>query len=273
MTYFYTSDSVKIYYEITGKGIPIVFIHGFGESGQVFRIQKRALSKRYKVITYDIRGHGNSDIVDYGLSMSRLALDLEEFLIHLKEDKYVIVAWSMGASVLLQYIEDFATDRLGKIVIVDKSPKMLNDHTWNLGLYQGQYRLEDWKDDLSLIEIDICKFIEKFTDRLSNDLNPREIQIAKEKMKKNSKHVLFSLWKSMGESDYRPSLKKIDIESLIVFGGRSKLYSIETGQYLRDNIKLSKLHIFEENGHLLVIENPRGFNKLLEDFIEKELKS
>lgn len=268
MTCFKTSDGVNIYYEVSGKGIPIVFIHGFAESGSVFRIQKRALAKKYKFITYDIRGHGRSDIVQYGLDMNRISLDLEEFFIHLQLDKYVVVAWSMGASILLHYIKNFGTNRLYKIVIVDKSPKMLNDSNWNLGIYHGQYDRGAWKDDLNLIEKDFPEFINKFSKDMANNLSEIEIEIAREKLRKNSKEVLLSLWKSMGESDFRKTLEKINIETLIVFGGKSKLYSTETAYYLRDNIKLSRLEVFKDNGHLLILENPRKFNDLLEDFIE-----
>lgn len=271
MTYLHTSDGARIYYDLSGEGIPIVFIHGFAESGQVFRIQKRALSKKYKIITYDMRGHGRSDLGRDKVDIDRLSLDLKELLLHLKLDQYIVVVWSMGASVLFHYIEKFGTDRLEKIVIVDKSPKMLNDDNWSLGFHHGEYSLEDWKSDLKLLRDDFPSFIQKFTESISNDLSDREIRIAEEKMKKNSKDVLYSLWKSMGESDYRHMLGKIDIETLLVFGGKSKLYSLETAEYLKNRIKKSRLEVFEENGHLLVLENPRRFNQLLESFIEDGL--
>lgn len=269
MSYFKTSDNVNIYYEISGEGNPIVFIHGLSESGDVFRIQRRSLSQNYKIITYDIRGHGSSDKVEYGLNMKRLASDLEEFFIHLNLEKAVLVAWSMGVSLLLQYIENFGTNRLDRIVIVDGSPKMINDNNWKLGLYHGNYDIEDFNMDLKLLKDNFVEFSKRFTGKMSKDLNEREFGIAMAKMERNSKTVLYNLWKSLGESDYRDTLNKIDIETLIVFGGKSLLYSIEAGEYSRDNIKNAKLEIFEKNGHLLILENPRRFNSLLESFIEE----
>ena len=76
MSFYTSNDNVNIYYEVKGEGKPIVFIHGFGESQDSFRIQKGPI-KKYKVVTYDIRGHGLSDKVDYGLNMERFALDLK----------------------------------------------------------------------------------------------------------------------------------------------------------------------------------------------------
>lgn len=267
MNYFKTTDNVNIYYQVNGDGIPIIFIHGFGESEDVFRIQKRALSKKYKIITYDLRGHGKSSRVEYGLNMIRLSMDLEELMDYLGLNKYMVVAWSMGSSVLFEYINRFSTKRLDKICIVDKSPKMINDEAWDLGLYHGSYHIEDFKEDLNLLRYDFSQFNKRFTNKMSPNLSEREFEIALEKLNKNSSKVLYELWMSMAENDYRNTLKMIDIETLIVFGGKSSLYSIEVGKYLRDNIKKSKLEIFDKDGHLLLLQNPRRFNEVLDSFI------
>ena len=269
MAYFRTSDDADIYYQVNGEGLAIIFIHGFSESGHVFKIQRRALSKKYKLITYDIRGHGESDRAKHGLTMERLALDLRELIIYLKLDRVTVVAWSMGVSVLFEYIRNFGPERLYKICIVDKGPKMINDENWNLGLYHGKYNAEDFKDDLNMIRYDFPAFCRKFINTMSIDLSEREFKIGLEKMSKNSKQVLYCLWKSMGESDYRDVMKDIDIDTLIVFGEDSVLYSVETAEYLRDKIDKSKLEIFSNCGHLLILEKPRKFNKLIENFIEE----
>lgn len=271
MAYFKTSDNTNIYYKISGKGLAIIFIHGFSESGDVFKIQRRALSKKYKVITYDVRGHGKSDRTNYGLTIHRLSIDLEELISYLKLKRVIVVAWSMGSSILFEYIRNFGSKKLYKICIVDKGPKMINDENWNLGLYHGKYKLEDFKIDLEMIVNDFPKFCKNFIRSMSANLNEREFKIGLEKMSKNSKEVLYSLWKSMGESDYRDLIKTIDIETLIVFGKNSILYSIETAEYLRDNIEKSKLEIFPKSGHLLILENPRKFNTVLENFISNKV--
>jgi len=57
-----------------------------------------------------------------------------------------------------------------------------------------------------------------------------------------------------------------------MFGGNSTFYSIETAEYLRDNIKNSELITFEDCTHLLVLENPVKFNRVLEEFISDYMK-
>lgn len=270
MTYFQTTDNTNLYYEIKGEGKPIVFIHGFGESQDSFRIQKRALSKKYKVITYDIRGHGLSDKVDYGLNMEVFATDLKELMEHLKLEDLVLVGWSMGASIIFEYINQFGEENLSKICIIDKGPKTLNDGDWNLGLYNGKYSLEDAQKDLNLIKSNFMEFGKQFIMKMTPYFDEKQLEIGLSRIMKNEPSILYEIWKDMIKRDYRFILDKITVPTLIIFGGKSTFYSIEAGQYLKDNIKNSKLEIFEDCTHLLVLENPIRFNRVLEEFIADE---
>lgn len=267
MEHMVTSDNIKIYYNIKGEGIPIIFIHGFSEDHTCFRIQERVLSKQYKIITYDLRGHGQSNSGNRGLNLKRFALDLKELIDCLQLDQVNLVAWSMGASIIFEYIKSFGLEKLSKICIVDKGPKMINDSNWKLGLYHGKYTREDAEKDLNLIEDNWMGFGERFIKTMAPYFNENQMEIAREKLKKNSPNVMYSMWKSMIEKDYRNVLDKISIPTLIIFAEKSTLYSIELGEYLRDNIRDSKLIVFEDCTHLLVLENPIKFNRVIEEFI------
>lgn len=267
MEYILTSNNTKICYKIKGEGLPIIFIHGFSEDHTSFRIQEKALCRKYKIITYDLRGHGQSDRGDKGLNLEGFAQDLKELIEYLKLEDVNLVGWSMGASVIFEYIRRFGLDKLSKICIIDKSPKVINDNTWNLGLYHGDYTLEDSIKDLNLMKSDWMKFGEKFIRNMAPYFNEDQMEISMEKLINNSPKVMYSMWKSMIGKDYRNILEKITIPTLIIFGEKSTLYSIEAGEYLRDNIKNSKLVIFKDCTHLLVLENPIKFNKVLSEFI------
>lgn len=268
-----TSDNTKIYYKVKGQGVPIIFIHGFSENHSCFRIQERVLSKKYKIITYDLRGHGQSDRVDKGLNLERFARDLKELIDHLQLEDVTLVGWSMGASIIFEYIRNFGLQGLSKICIIDKTPKLINDNTWKLGLYHGSYTREDGIRDLNLIKRDWMDFGEGFIKTMAPYFNGDQMEIAKEKLKLNDPKVMYSMWESMIEEDYRCILEKISIPTLILFGEKSTLYSIKTGEYLRDNIKDSQLIVFKDCTHLLVLENPIKFNKVFGEFIERKQKT
>ena len=268
MDYLITSDDTKIYYRVQGSGIPIIFIHGFSENHTCFRIQQKVLSKQYKTITYDLRGHGESDRRDKGLSLERFALDLKELISFLKLEDVILVGWSMGASIIFEYIKEFGSERLSKACIIDKSPKVINDDNWKLGLYHGRYKSLDGIRDLKLIKDNWIEFGEGFINTMAPYFNDTQRQIVMEKLNDNSPNIMYSMWKSMIQKDYRNILDKIDIPALILFGEKSTLYSIEVGEYLRDNIKDSQLVIFKDCTHLLVLEKPIEFNREISEFIE-----
>lgn len=268
MEFFTTSDNAKIFYKASGKGQAILFIHGFSEDHKSFKLQQKILSKKYKIVTYDLRGHGSSDRVDYGLNLPRYALDLKELIDILNLENIVLVGWSMGGSVIFEYIKQFGMENICKVCIVDTSPKAINDRGWELGLLHGEYGEEKAIKDLELIKNNWIEFAKDFIMLISPSFEEKQFNLALDKMKKNSPHVMYSMWKAILSRDYRCVLEKINVPTLLLFGEKSTLYSKDTGKYLEKNIKDSKLVIFENCTHLLVLENPIEFNKVLEEFIK-----
>ena len=105
---YFDSAGVKIHYVVQGKadGEPVLLIHGFTVNIELqWGPVLKALSKDYKVIAMDCRGHGGSekphDPKKYGLEMAKDAVRL---LDHLKIDKAHVVGYSMGASIALQVV-------------------------------------------------------------------------------------------------------------------------------------------------------------------------
>jgi pimeloyl-ACP methyl ester carboxylesterase len=101
----FDSNGVKIHYVVEGKedGEPVLLIHGFTVSQEMWKPVIKALAKDYKVIALDCRGHGGSekphDPEKYGLEMTKDAIRL---LDHLKIDKAHVVGYSMGGAITLQ---------------------------------------------------------------------------------------------------------------------------------------------------------------------------
>ena len=80
MPYIAVADGFKIYYEDKGEGKPVVLLHGWSSNRLRYGFTVPEISEKFRVITYDHRGHGASDRPEYGLSMRRLAGDLEELM-------------------------------------------------------------------------------------------------------------------------------------------------------------------------------------------------
>lgn len=80
MGYLAMQDYAKMYYEIQGKGQPIIFIHGWSCSTETFAPMVEILKKDYRCISYDQRGHGASSRPTKGLTITQLGRDLRELI-------------------------------------------------------------------------------------------------------------------------------------------------------------------------------------------------
>jgi pimeloyl-ACP methyl ester carboxylesterase len=98
MPHLTTDDGVKLYYEETGSGIPIVFVHEFAGDHRAWEPQVRYFSRRYRCITYNARGYPPSDVPKEAgrYSQDRARDDIRAVLDALRIDKAHIVGLSMG---------------------------------------------------------------------------------------------------------------------------------------------------------------------------------
>lgn len=141
MPYFCTEDNVNLYYEDQGKGKPIVLIHGWSCSRHHFSKQKSELLKSYRVISYDLRGHGDSGRVEHGHTMTQFAKDLKDLVDYLGLEDVSFVGWSMGTHIIWEYVKNYGCENVSKLCFIDMTPKLLTDEEWKLGLF-GNYEHE-----------------------------------------------------------------------------------------------------------------------------------
>ena len=87
--------------EGTTKETTIVFIHGFPLDKSMWNAQRALLKNDYRVITYDLRGYGDSEPGTSEMSIDLLVSDMEKFLDELKLQKAVICGFSMGGYIAL----------------------------------------------------------------------------------------------------------------------------------------------------------------------------
>ena len=116
-------NGINVYYEVYGKGMPIVLLHGafytidLNWSGLI-----PELSKTRKVIAIEMQGHGHTPFSDRKLSITTLASDVEGVMDYLKIDSADVAGFSMGGSVAYQFAVQ-SPKRLRKLVIISSTYK------------------------------------------------------------------------------------------------------------------------------------------------------
>ncbi|MFW9817918.1 MAG: alpha/beta fold hydrolase [Candidatus Thorarchaeota archaeon] len=115
------TNNINTYYEVTGEGEPLVFVHGLGSSTRDWEGQVPAFSKSYQVITYDMRGHGLSDKPEGPYQIPMFASDLAGLLHALGLDAIHLVGISLGGCVAFQFAISYP-ELVKTLVIVNSTP-------------------------------------------------------------------------------------------------------------------------------------------------------
>jgi pimeloyl-ACP methyl ester carboxylesterase len=114
---FFDSNGVKIRYIVAGTGEPIILIHPFAASAEIWEPLVKDLSQNYRLIAMDCRGHGKSekphDPKQYGIEMVN---DVVRLMDHLGIKKAIIIGYSMGGSIGLKMLTEHP-DRIRIAVI------------------------------------------------------------------------------------------------------------------------------------------------------------
>jgi pimeloyl-ACP methyl ester carboxylesterase len=267
MAYFTTSDNCKLYYEEHGKGKAVVFIHGWSCNRHYFKKQLPVFRDRCQVLSYDLRGHGDSERPEHGLTLARFAMDLKELIEDRQLKDVTLIGWSMGVHIIYEYISLFGCANLHKVVLIDMTAKMVTDENWDHGLF-GDYPLQAGVKYLEEIAEYWDGVAECFVPAMFRDGYPHleEIEWTLKQAKKNTMHVMMSMWLAIIQKDYRDMLPSIVIPALITYGTAKSLYTPENSVWLKEHIKGSQLEGFN-GGHIHFLEDAEAFNKKVMEFI------
>lgn len=112
--------NTKISYTDSGKGTVVVFLHGFLENKAMWNHYVAEYTTKYRVITVDLLGHGNSENLGYVHSMEENAKVVQTILTHLRIRKSILVGHSMGGYVGLAFAELFP-DNVRSLILINSS--------------------------------------------------------------------------------------------------------------------------------------------------------
>ncbi|MEG2072577.1 MAG: alpha/beta hydrolase [Oscillospiraceae bacterium] len=264
-------DNVKLYYEEVGEGRPVVFIHGWSCCGRFFKPIVAGLRDKYRCISVDLRGHGGSEHeLQDGLTMKKLAQDLRELLEYLNLKDVILVGHSMGVSVILNYIGQFGCENIAKLALIDMTPKMINDETWDESFSKTPYTIETLCHDTEDMNGNFDKFILRFFQLMSPQLLliPEQMSalVGAGFLNGNNPQVLKSLFFSMALCDNRPAVEKITVP-LLYFHPEEGLQPKSVPEYFAEHAKAAvKIVSIPEAEHLAPVELPEAFIGEMKEF-------
>jgi pimeloyl-ACP methyl ester carboxylesterase len=269
MPYATTDDGVRLYFEETGSGTPVILVHEFAGDLRSYEQQMRHFGKRYRTIAYNARGFPPSDVPEHvsSYSQARAADDILTILHHIGAPKAHVVGLSMGG---------FATLHFG----IRHPQRALSLCIGGCGYGAELDKRETFRAEADVIANMIrtegmAAFAERYaygpTRVQYENKDPRGHAEFKAMLAEHS--AIGSANTQQGVQKERPSLytlvdemKRITVPTLIITGDED-WPCLMPGILMKQSIPSSALAVMPNSGHAINIEEPEQYNRIVGDFL------
>ncbi len=242
---------------------PVVFIHGFPFSKEMWKPQVAALREKYFVITYDVRGHGKSQVGDGQYTIELFVDDLIDVLDALNLRQVVLVGLSMGGYIALRTIERHP-ERIRASVLCDSKSEA--DTNENKIKRASQIKIIKAKGLKAFSD----GFLKAVFDEQTFTSNPEAIELIRNIINTNPPVGVCGTFIALAaRTDTTESLSSINIPTLILVGEHDALTPPSASQAMKEKIPHSELHIIPNSAHMSNLENPFVFNEHLISFLAR----
>jgi pimeloyl-[acyl-carrier protein] methyl ester esterase len=261
------SDPVSLPVREAGRGRPILLLHGWTCHGGFFAPQFEGLADHFHLIAPDLPGHGIAPRA--GLTIEDAADAVHRLIAERALDRPLIVGWSMGAAVAWSLIARHGQDGLGGLVVVDMSPKVLNDGAWSLGLSNGldAARNAHVLGAMAANWPTYARAVARNIFACGSDAAGRIETWTTTGIARNDPTAMTAMWRSLTSQDFRALIPEIGLPVLIARGARSRIYAAATADWMAERLADVEVEVFDASGHAPHLEEPAAFNMMLSRFL------
>jgi pimeloyl-ACP methyl ester carboxylesterase len=247
-------------------GPPILFLHGFSQCRLAFRRQfDDGRLAAHRLVRFDLRGHGRSDKPAEGYGDGALwAADVAAVIEALGLERPVVVGWSYGTIVTLDYLRHAGAGALAGFVVVAGSSKIGAEMMKHRGpafapLLQGLY-----SDDAAESVAALSGFVRAC---VADDPGDEELAFALGYNVAVPPFVRRALFKRP-PLDNDDLLARLDLPGLVIHGGRDTITLTTMAEHNARQWPGARLSVYDEAGHSPFIEAPQRFDRDLAAFVE-----
>jgi pimeloyl-ACP methyl ester carboxylesterase len=252
--------NTKISYTDEGKGTAIVFLHGFLENKKMWNAFIPELSKKYRVITIDLLGHGDSESLGYIHSMEDNADVVQTVLTELRLRKVVFVGHSMGGYVALAFAELYPEFMKGLVLLNSTSRGDSDERKANRDRAINAVK----KNYTNFVRLSISNlFSENNRERLSTEIE----HVKDEAVKTPLQGIVASLEGMKIRKDREVLLHFSTYPILLILGKKDPVLNYEESLEQIEGTKV-ELVTFPD-GHMSTIENQDELKVVLSGFFKK----
>ena len=256
--YFKTSDGVRLHYVEAGSGSEtLIFVPGWMMPAAVFEAQVKGLSERFRVIAFDPRSQGKSELFGGAHTPALRSRDLQELLNEVRAENPILVGWSLGVMEVLDYLARYKRTNIAGLVLIDNSIGM------------GKPPASSGKSSQSgSASKDRAAYLKDFILGLTKKPMPHgmyeTILASASRMPRSIAQELVN--KPYPREYWRDTLLAQKVPVLYAIRPRFE----EQGRILASHKSmLASVEVFPKAGHALFIDESEKFNRLVSEFAEK----
>lgn len=243
---------MTISYEESGSGEPVVFVHGLWVDRRCWTRQKDYFQKKFRVVLYDLRGHGESSRPSKQYSVWTHGEDLYALIKHLNLGEVNVVGHSMGGMVAC--------------VLAVKHPEVvkrlvLADTMCNV-IPEAVAERVVWPRKMSMEEIG--QLIAKRGIKLAGE---DAVKLVVDMVKGQTPESFVRNALATSGFNICKDLKKLDKPTLIIVGEKDEATPVWMAETLHSLIPNSQLHVIKDAGHITCLDKPEEFNEVTMKFL------
>ena len=243
----------------TGNGIPLVLVHGFLGSSDMWEPQINFFKDNFRVIAPALPGFGNSSAINSCNSIECMAKTILSLLEKKEIKNFNLLGHSMGG-MIVQEMTKLAGDKILKLICYGTGP---------IGNIPGRFEtIDQSREKLKINGLNDTAYRIAKTWFIEED-KAKYFYLCNEAGKKTSIEAADNGLVAMKNWNGVTNLKNIKIETLIVWGDQDKAYNFNQIKTLNDNIPNSDLKVMKGCSHNAHLEKPEEFNTVIEEFLKK----
>jgi pimeloyl-ACP methyl ester carboxylesterase len=251
-------DEATIDVSVEGSGDPIVLIHGFPLTREIWDAQAAQLAMHARVVRPDLRGMGRSSAPDGPYLMEALAGDIAAVLDALGIERAAIVGHSMGGYVAMAFCRMY-TERVTRLALV--CSRLAADSP-------EAARTRENLADRAERENSVEPIVESYVPRLfAPDISEKNAQLrdrARAIARQNSVRGMAATLRGMAQrGDAYDIAEELVMPVLIAAGGVDQVVGREEAEHMRGAFPRAELEVLERSGHLPMLEEPEALAALL----------
>lgn len=255
-----TVNGMKIAYRVEGKGQPLILIHGYPLSGELFARNRAELARNFMVITPDLPGFGDSTVMSSQASIDLYATTMLGFMDAMKIQSAVVGGMSMGGITLLDMYR-MAPQRFKGLVLIDTiaaAASIAEADSW-----RGNARQAQAKGVASLVPGLLPRMLTGPT-RMNK---PGDVAFLSAIVKKASLNGAVGGANALADRpEQTPVLATITVPTLIVVGAEDNVTPVEIAMMMNKAVPGSTLVIIPAAGHAATFEKASAMNAAMLNF-------